>query len=1412
MRQRGQKLLKSSIDDKIEALRTEARLGYGKEEVRRSYIKAELRAKREAAERAAQAERERIKQECIDDWKARTAPAPQDEGNDACGGGGGLSMLDAAWMLPLHTEVGAGPMAVGPQDDSLGSILAAVREFQTATLPLLDTAADDFHEDYQRDVEQRRVLERDGVTGLPTLLALHEPEEAGVEEEEVLVPGDGSAAIFTSTTPPVAGAFDLYLTPRASSLTLATGWRHRPGGASPSLRATSSSPTPEEFNLSSHIPGRSRGPAAAGRPPPPPGHRTVNSRLVVAVNEAERIVKSLRRRGGPHRRAGSAGIHSRRSSNRDASPSVASLPALRRASVVSRPSTAHPVARVVRPLLLLVCQACHRCMECDAAEVVRPAEGADPGAVEVDAQCPSCGAAVQPPAEVLAHYAALLYPAVRTAGHEAAGRPSSSPLPPPSNPGGGRGLLYSCGEDMDFSAEPDGGGVGAESAPAKKPAATAATSCGVGPDENDGGSATIVASVSCGVGVGSEEPEGDKGPLPFPMALPAAVRGLYFNYLWDLWEVEQQQQQLEESTLNSRRQGTRRKGTLLLPLFLSLAVCLVDSIKVRRRTRSILCETRCHPPAAQRCMATLRCDNDFFASTAASTAASSLLCASSDSNLWLKRLPALLYLFLSLLFTATREETAVPFLTLTLVSIQRHVYTTPSYIAVRHRPLALVLRHVRHYPLNRGIMEVVGYALRQAVWMGTESFRLITAMGLGIQWIIMTTRCFAFAMLDLVYFIPHVVWYVLSPRIIRRVSYRCSKRTKRKNMAKFVSMMKMVDPTTIGQPPAGPRSATSKQRRRRPSLLHLSGETESEQVSPRNPAGANTVVTEISPSPGPGATPLMDDIAGAEELLDRTVKAITHSNLCTNCSFDETLLLLQQSVRRHTDKANQRAAPTSLADQEPEPEPTSPLRTSPGATGELDSTLASALRSSMGGCDCENGSDDDEEDEEDARNLHNRATLDIYLPVPVDSLFHAMEERNKRQLTGSGVPFELRKFPVVISINGGAWIVGCYFWNFLVARVLASRGYVVFCPDYRNFPQTDMEGMTLDVSDAIGWVLRNAGRYNGDLDDVTVVGQSAGAHLTMMSLLSQAHLAGYEAKGGQRSGLPPPSDVAYNVPRYVPRQSIRRYIGLSGIYNVRHLVSHLNRRGLYRRVLHQIAGGKEKLPRYSINSYFDPRRLGETGEVLPDNIFDFLPEKMFFLHGDADKSAPTTESANLAYMMRAAQKDLLVQKLLTDRHSAGTSQTSATPTDLPPPVEFKFVLLPGANHTDSIIEEPLAVGNSHLVEYLNHEREGETKKRPRSVQHTPRPLHAAADPGAPEEVLRLGSMFSPVCGREDSAFGLPADAATSRSTSTGGLSHTADPSLYPCVPVENPDEVLVCPAPHAERPILLRAASLVCPF
>jgi prenylcysteine alpha-carboxyl methylesterase len=75
-----------------------------------------------------------------------------------------------------------------------------------------------------------------------------------------------------------------------------------------------------------------------------------------------------------------------------------------------------------------------------------------------------------------------------------------------------------------------------------------------------------------------------------------------------------------------------------------------------------------------------------------------------------------------------------------------------------------------------------------------------------------------------------------------------------------------------------------------------------------------------------------------------------------------------------------------------------------------------------------------------------RNVMDIYLPIPPSYNRSASKKVRHHTLT-----------PVVIFVSGGAWMIGYKLWSALVGRGLAALGYLVIVPDYRNFPQGDIE-------------------------------------------------------------------------------------------------------------------------------------------------------------------------------------------------------------------------------------------------------------------------------------------------------------------------------------------------------------------
>ena len=162
-----------------------------------------------------------------------------------------------------------------------------------------------------------------------------------------------------------------------------------------------------------------------------------------------------------------------------------------------------------------------------------------------------------------------------------------------------------------------------------------------------------------------------------------------------------------------------------------------------------------------------------------------------------------------------------------------------------------------------------------------------------------------------------------------------------------------------------------------------------------------------------------------------------------------------------------------------------------------------------------------------------RNSLDIYSPSGVE-----------QDTPGA------KKVPVFIFFTGGAWIIGYKAWGALLGRTLCSFGVLVVCPDYRNFPGGRVGEMLADVDRSIDWVFENAAKYGGDTSDVTLGGQSAGAHLSALSLLRRCQLTGAAGpkkrlsqavrRNGSKCRPPAPTRLAAPMGWSVARHRSRR--------------------------------------------------------------------------------------------------------------------------------------------------------------------------------------------------------------------------------------------------------------------------------
>ncbi|HOO23144.1 MAG TPA: alpha/beta hydrolase [Clostridia bacterium] len=91
------------------------------------------------------------------------------------------------------------------------------------------------------------------------------------------------------------------------------------------------------------------------------------------------------------------------------------------------------------------------------------------------------------------------------------------------------------------------------------------------------------------------------------------------------------------------------------------------------------------------------------------------------------------------------------------------------------------------------------------------------------------------------------------------------------------------------------------------------------------------------------------------------------------------------------------------------------------------------------------------------------------------------------------------KLPVIIDIHGGAWIYGTKEINAHYCQGIASKGFVVVNASYRLIREGEDGTFPNNIKDifaAFNWVEKNIDRYNGDLNNVFLTGDSAGAHLS----------------------------------------------------------------------------------------------------------------------------------------------------------------------------------------------------------------------------------------------------------------------------------------------------------------------------
>ena len=89
------------------------------------------------------------------------------------------------------------------------------------------------------------------------------------------------------------------------------------------------------------------------------------------------------------------------------------------------------------------------------------------------------------------------------------------------------------------------------------------------------------------------------------------------------------------------------------------------------------------------------------------------------------------------------------------------------------------------------------------------------------------------------------------------------------------------------------------------------------------------------------------------------------------------------------------------------------------------------------------------------------------------------------------------KLPVIVLVHGGGLFGGRPIMERSAAGAFARKGYIVFVPSYRLLNEADACAEISDICAALDYAKSRASELGGDPDSIYVIGESAGAYLSV---------------------------------------------------------------------------------------------------------------------------------------------------------------------------------------------------------------------------------------------------------------------------------------------------------------------------
>lgn len=93
-----------------------------------------------------------------------------------------------------------------------------------------------------------------------------------------------------------------------------------------------------------------------------------------------------------------------------------------------------------------------------------------------------------------------------------------------------------------------------------------------------------------------------------------------------------------------------------------------------------------------------------------------------------------------------------------------------------------------------------------------------------------------------------------------------------------------------------------------------------------------------------------------------------------------------------------------------------------------------------------------------------------------------------------------KKVPTIISIHGGGWVYGTKETYQFFGLSLAKNGFAFVNFNYQLAPEVEFPSELDDINRAMHWVAKHGSEYHLDLDNIFIIGDSAGGQMAMQYL------------------------------------------------------------------------------------------------------------------------------------------------------------------------------------------------------------------------------------------------------------------------------------------------------------------------